>query len=101
MKAIHNIGVNVSTTQNNIELFNIITAFGRDVRKLVEGNESESVIYPSINELKQTIEQVSTRHNPVLNAHSSASADKVTRENSNNQEFDKKSFSQNVHGDDQ
>lgn len=84
------VGVNVLTTKENIELSNIITAFGREIRELAYGKESSNLIYPSINELKQTIEQVSTAPNPLLYAPSSASADKVTKENSNNQELDKK-----------
>lgn len=72
----------------HIELSNIITALGREIRELAYWKESSNLIYPSINELKQTIEQVSTAPNPLLYAPSSASADKVTKENSNNQDID-------------
>lgn len=71
------VGVNVSTKDGSIELANIISAYGRDIQNLL-GNESVFLLYPStIQELKQKISQVSTAHNSLLNATSSAlSADK-------------------------
>ena len=71
------VGVNVSTKDGSIELANIISAYGRDIQNLL-GNESVFLLYPAtIQELKQKISQVSTAHNSLLNATSSAlSADK-------------------------
>ena len=73
------VGVNVSTKDGSIELANIISAYGRDIQNLL-GNESVFLLYPAtIQELKQKISQVSTAHNSLLNATSSAlSADKVS-----------------------
>ena len=72
------VGVNVSMKDNTIELSNIISAYGRDIN-LLFGNEVVNLLYPnSIEELKQKISQVSTGHNSLLNATSSASADKDT-----------------------
>ena len=47
----------------------------------------EYYLFPSLNKLKQTIEQVSTAPNSLLYAPSSASADKVTKNNLENKDI--------------
>ena len=75
------VGVNVSLKDNSIELSNIISAYGRDINSLL-GKEGVNLLYPnSIEELKQRISQVSTAHNSLLNATSSASDNKDTTSN--------------------
>lgn len=77
--------MNVSLQDNEIELANIISAYGRDINKLL-GAESVYLIYPeSIDKLKQRISQVSTEPNSPLNATSSASANKATTSLPNDQ----------------
>lgn len=72
------VGVNVSLKNQEIELANIISAYGRDINKLL-GAESVNLLYPSsIKEVKQRISQVSTGPNSPLNATSSASDSKDT-----------------------
>ena len=66
------VGVNVSTKDGEIYLSNIISAYGRDVEKLLR-QEMVYLIYPSEKELKQRILQVSTAHNSLLNASPTAS----------------------------
>ena len=72
------VGVNVSLQDDNIELSNIISAYGRDISNLLS-NESVNLLYPDIEELKRRISQVSTAHNSLLNATSSASEGKDTK----------------------
>ncbi len=69
------VGVNVSLKEGEIELSNIISAYGRDINNLL-GKEGVNLLYPDMNELKRRISQVSTAHNSLLNATSTASADK-------------------------
>ena len=79
------VGVNVSLKDNSIELSNIISAYGRDINSLL-GKEGVNLLYPnSIEELKQRISQVSTAHNSLLNATSSASDNKDTTSLPNDQ----------------
>lgn len=78
------VGVNVSTKDGNIELSNIISAYGRDIQNLL-GTESVFLLYPAtIEELKQRISQVSTAHNSLLNATSSALSEDKDTNNSEN-----------------
>ena len=92
------VGVNVSMKDNTIELSNIISAYGRDIN-LLFGNEIVNLLYPnSIEELKQKISQVSTGHNSLLNATSSASTDKDTTTNPKNQISEQESYSLNRDG---
>lgn len=80
------VGVNVSLKNQEIELANIISAYGRDINKLL-GAESVNLLYPSsIKEVKQRISQVSTGPNSPLNATSSASGNKDTTSSPNMQE---------------
>ena len=69
------VGVNVSLKEGEIELSNIISAYGRDINNLL-GKEGVNLLYPDMNELKRKISQVSTAHNSLLNATSTAYADK-------------------------
>ena len=69
------VGVNVSLKEGEIELSNIISAYSRDINNLL-GKEGVNLLYPDMNELKRRISQVSTAHNSLLNATSTASADK-------------------------
>ena len=72
------VGVNVSLQDGVINLSNIISAYGRDVNALL-GKEKVNLLYPAtIEELKRRISQVSTAHNSLLNAPSTASEDKYT-----------------------
>ena len=72
------VGVNVSLKNNEIELSNIISAYGRNINKLF-GPELVYLLYPkSVKELKRKISQVSTEPNSPLNATSAASANKDT-----------------------
>ena len=89
------LGVDVSLSDNTIALSNVISAYGRDINLLL-GKESINLLYPnSIEELKQMILQVSTAHNSLLNAPSSASADKDTTSDTKNQISEQESFSLN------
>ena len=69
------VGVNVSLKDGEIELSRIISAYGRDINNLL-GKEGVNLLYPDMNELKRRISQGSTAHNSLLNATSTASADK-------------------------
>lgn len=75
------VGVNVSLADGEIALSNIISAYGRDINKLL-GKEKTNLIYPDIEELKRRISQVSTGHDSPLNATSTASGDKGTEKDS-------------------
>ena len=79
------LGVNVSAKEGKIVLSRIISAYGRDINKLL-GNEKNNLIYPTIDELKRRILQGSTAPNSLLNAKSTASADKDSAYNSEKQE---------------
>lgn len=75
------VGVNVSLKNNEIELSNIISAYGRNINKLF-GPELVYLLYPkSEKELKRKISQVSTEPNSPLNATSAASVNKDTTSN--------------------
>ena len=72
------VGVNVSLKDKELELANIISAYGKGIDKLL-GEESVNLLYPSsIKEVKQRISQVSTGPNSPLNAPFSASDNKDT-----------------------
>lgn len=74
------VGVNVSLQDGVINLSRIISAYGRDIDKLV--NEAKNfLLYPAtMEELKRRISQGSTTHNSWLNAPSSASGAKVIQD---------------------
>ena len=78
------VGVNVSTQNGEIHLSNIISAYGRDINKLL-GKEGINLLYPDIKELKRKISQVSTGPNSPLNATSTASVSEVTDNSANEQ----------------
>ena len=70
------VGVDVATTNGEIKLSRVVSAYGRDIANVLKG-EKVNLVYPEdIKELEQTIQQGSTAHNSLLNADSSALADK-------------------------
>lgn len=83
------VGVNVSLADGEISLSRIISAYGRDINKLL-GKEKTNLIYPDIEELKRRISQGSTGHDSPLNATSTASGDKGTEKDSDLQGNDEK-----------